>query len=145
MVLTLDFIKIKITNLFYLLVFLFVLYLVANFFYLIWYIANPEGFWGFNYFWELSVIGIIILAVLVLAIILGIFDSIYKVIIGKGSFKEVFKVLGILIVIIFITGFNYFYVRGFSLYLSKKLSDKYSYLKKTQEYLKEGNKVAAFD
>lgn len=147
MVLTLDFIKIKITNLFYLLVFLFVLYLVANFFYLIWYIANPEGFWGFNYFWELSVIGIIILVVLVFAIILifGIFYSIYKVIIGKGSFKEVFKVLGILIVIIFITGFNYFYVRGFSLYLSKKLSDKYSYLKKTEEYLNEGDKVAAFD
>jgi CHAT domain-containing protein len=147
MVLTLDFIKIKITNLFYLLVFLFVLYLVANLFYLIWYIANPEGFWGFNYFWELSVIGIIILAVLVFAIILilGIFDSIYKVIIGKGSFKEVFKLLGILIVIIFITGFNYLYVRGFSLYLSKKLSDKYSYLKKTEEYLKEGDKVAAFE
>lgn len=147
MVLTFDFIKIKITNLFYSLVFLFILYLVANFFYLIWYIANPEGFWGFNYFWELSVIGIIILAVLVFAIILilGIFDSIYKVIIGKGSFKEVFKLLGILIVIIFITGFNYFYVRGFSLYLSKKLSDKYSYLKKTEEYLKEGDKVAAFE
>lgn len=147
MVLTLDFIKIKITNLFYLLVFLFVLFLVANFFYLIWYIANPEGFWGFNYFWELSVIGILILVVLAVAIILilGIFYSIYKVIIGKGSFKEVFKVLGILIVIIFITGFNYFYVRGFSLYLSKKLSDKYSYLKKTEEYLNEGDKVAAFE
>lgn len=147
MVLTLDFIKIKITNLFYLLVFLFVLYLVVNFFYLIWYIANPEGFWGFNYFWELLVIGIIILAVMVLTIILilGIFVSIFKVIIGKGSFKEVFKIFGILIVIIFIIGFNYFYVRGFSLYLSKKLSDKYSYLKKTEEYLKEGNKVAAFD
>lgn len=146
MVLTFNFIKIKITNLFYLLVFLFVLYLVANFFYLIWYIANPEGFWGFNYFWELSVIGILILVVLAVAIILilGIFDSIYKVIIGKGSFKEVFKLLGILIVILFITGFNYFYVRGFSLYLSKKLSDKYSYLKKTEEYLKEGDKVAAF-
>lgn len=147
MVLTLDFIKIKITNLFYLLVFLFVLYLVANFFYLIWYIANPEGFWGFNYFWELSVSGILILVVLAVAIILilGIFDSIYKVIIGKGSFKEVFKLLGILIVILFITGFNYFYVRGFSLYLSKKLSNKYSYLKKTEEYLKEGDKVAAFE
>ena len=140
MVLTLDYIKNKLTNLFNLLVFLFILYLVVNFFYLIWYIANPEGLWGLSYFWELLFVGIVILIVLAISLILilGIFDSIYKIIIRKGSFKEFFKLSGILIAIIFLTGFNYFYSRGFSLYLSKKLSDKYSYLKKTEEYLKDG-------
>lgn len=147
MVLNLDFVKKKATSIVFILVLLPVLYFVANFFYLIWYIANPEGFWGFNYFLELIVIGIIILVVLAIVIflIIGVFLSIYRLIIRKGSYKEDFKLIGILIVIIFFTGFNYFYVRGFSLYLSKKLSDKYSYLKKTEEYLKEGDKVAAFD
>lgn len=146
MVLTLDYIKNKLTNLFNLLVFLFILYLVVNFFYLIWYIANPEGLWGLSYFWELLFVGIVILIVLAISVILilGIFDSIYKIIIRKGSFKEFFKLSGILIAIIFLTGFNYFYSRGFSLYLSKKLSDKYSYLKKTEEYLNDGDKIAAF-
>lgn len=147
MVLNLDFVKKKADSIVFILVLLLVLYFGANFFYLIWYIASPEGFWGFNYFLELTVIGIIILVVLavVIFLIVGIFYSIYKLIIRKGSYKEDFKLAGILIVIILITGFNYFYVRGFSLYLSKKLSDKYSYLKKTDEYLKEGDKVAAFD
>ena len=146
MVLNLDFVKKKASSIIFILLLLLALYLVANFFYLIWYIANPEGFWGLNYFWELTVIGILVLAVLVFAIflILEILNTIYKAIVGKGNFKDVFKLLGILIVIIFITGFNYFTVRGFSLFLSKKLSDKYSYLNKTEEYLKEGNKVAAF-
>ncbi|OYX86713.1 MAG: hypothetical protein B7Y83_00375 [Flavobacteriales bacterium 32-34-25] len=147
MVLILNYIKKKATAILYVLVFLLILYLVINFFYLIWYIANPEGFWGFNYFWELSVIGFLILVVLAVAIILilGVFDSIYKVLIGRGNFKDVFKLGGILIAIIFLTGFNYFYVRGFSLYLSKKLSDKYSYIKKTEDFLTEGDKVAAFN
>lgn len=147
MVLNLDFVKKKADSIVFILVLLLVLYFGANFFYLIWYIASPEGFWGFNYFLELTVIGIIILVVLAVVIFLiaGIFYSIYKLIIRKGSYKEDFKLAGILIVIILITGFNYFYVRGFSLYLTKKLSDKYSYLKKTDEYLKEGDKVAAFD
>lgn len=147
MVLNLDFVKKKAASLFFILMFILALYLVVNFFYLIWYIANPEGFWGFNYFWELSVIGIIILVILVVAVILilGVFDSIYKVILGKGSYKETLRLLGILIVIIFITGFNYLYIRGFSLYLSKKLSDKYSDLKKTEEYLKDDDKITAFE
>ena len=147
MVLNLDYFNKKTTTIFYILVLLLVLYLVANYLYLIWYVANPEGFWGLNYFWELAVIGVLVLAVLVFAIflILGILSTIYKAIIGKGNLKDALKLLGILIVILFFTGFNYLSVRGFSLYLSNKLSDKYSYLKKTEEYLNEGNQVAAFD
>lgn len=147
MVLNFDYFKKKITNIFYIVVLLLILYLVANYLYFIWYVANPEGFWGFNYFWELAVIGVLVLAVLVFAILLflGILNTIYKAIIGKGNLKDALKLLGILIVILFITGFNYLSVRGFSLFLSNKLSDKYSYLKKTEEYLNEGNQVAAFD
>lgn len=147
MVLNLDYFKKKITNTFYIVILLLVLYLIANYLYFIWYVANPEGFWGFNYFWELTVIGILVLVVLAFAIflILGILNAIYKFIIGKGNLKDALKLLGILIVILFITGLNYLSVNGFSLFLSKKLSDKYSYLKKTEEYLNEGNQVAAFD
>lgn len=147
MVLNLDYFKKKTTNILNIVVLLLVLYLVANYFYFIWYVSNPEGFWGFNYFWELAVIGVLVLALLAFAIFLflGILNTIYKAIIGKGNLRDALKLLGILIVILFITGFNYLSVRGFSLFLSKKLSDKYSYLKKTEEYLNEGNQVAAFD
>ncbi len=147
MVLKLENIKKKMNNFIFFLILLSVLYLIANFIYLIWYIANPEGFWGFSYFWELLLVGVfaIIVIIFVSLLIAIIVSTFYKIIVGKSNFKELFKLLGIVLAVVLFSGFNYFYARGFSLYLSKKLSDKYSYLQKTEEFLKKGNLVKAFD
>lgn len=147
MVLTVSLFKRKATDFLNLLFFLLILYVVVNYIYLIWYIANPEGFWGLNYFWELIVAGIMLLILIAVCIFLitGIVTSLYKIIVGKGDIRELLKLSGILIVVLLLTGFNYFYGRGFSLYISKKLSNKYSYIKKTEELLSEGDKIAALD
>lgn len=146
MVLNLDFVKMKVVIVFSILLILLALYLIVNFIYLIWYIANPESLFGFLYFVELLFLGFLILIVLPLAVlsILGSFISICRFLMGTGTYKEDFKTIGILIIIVLFVGLNHFFARGFSLYLSDKLSDKYSNLHQTQKYLDDGNKVAAF-
>lgn len=147
MVLTLDYFKKKVTNILSLLVFLLILYFVVNFFYLIWYIANPEGFWGFNYFWELLRIVIFALFILVFVIIIIglLISSLISILKKQANKKEFIQLFGVLLLGVVLSVFNYFYSSGFSLYISKSLSDKYSNLNKTEEYLQEGNKIAAFE
>lgn len=146
MVLKSEIIKSKLTNFFNIVLVLLIIYLCVNFFYLIWYIADPEGFWGLNYFWELIFVGLTIIIILTTAIVMifSFIASFYKFCTGKSTFKELIKIVGIAIVAILLTGFNFLSERGFSIYLSKKLSDKYSYLNKTESYLQEGDKVTAF-
>lgn len=147
MVLNLDYVKKKATNVLYLLVLLFVLYLVINFFYLIWYIANPEGFWGFNYFWELLRIAIFALFIIVFVIIIIglLISSLISILKKQANKKEFIQLFGVLLLGVVMSIFNYFYATGFSLYISKNLSDKYSNLNKTEEYLQEGDKTSAFE
>lgn len=147
MVLNLDYVKKKATTILNLLVFLFVMYLVINFLYLIWYIANPEGFWGFNYFWELLRIAIFALFILVFVIIIIglLISSLISILKKQANNKEFIQLFGVLLLGVVMSIFNYFYSSGFSLYISKNLSDKYSNLNKTEEYLQEGDKNSAFE
>ncbi|MGO4819202.1 CHAT domain-containing protein [Flavobacterium sp. W22_SRS_FP1] len=114
---------------------------------MIWYIANPEGFWGFNYFTELLriaifVIFIVFFVIFIIGLLISSLISILKKQTNKNELKQLF---GVLLLGLVISIFNYFYYAGFSLYISKILSDKYSNLNKTEEYLKDDNKIAAYE
>ena len=93
MVLKLENIKKKLNSFIFFLILILVLYLLANFIYLIWYVANPEGFWGFSYFWELLMVAVfaIILIFFVSLLFTIVVSTFYKIIIGKSNFKELFK------------------------------------------------------
>ncbi|MFV8354941.1 tetratricopeptide repeat protein [Flavobacterium sp. XS1P32] len=130
----------------YLVLFLIV-YLIANVVHLIWYIADIEGFWGVSYFFELLriavlVIGLSIFVIVIIGLLLSSLFSVFKKGAGKNDFLKLF---GVLLFVIIISVFNYFFYNGFSLYLTKSLSDKYSYIEKTEEYIRKGESNTALD
>lgn len=126
---------------------LLVVYVIVNFFYLIWYIADPEGFWGISYFIELLRIAffVLILMTFVVYIIFILGSSLISIIKNKASKNDFFKLIGITLIVVLLSIFNYIYYAGFSFYLSKSLSDKYSTLKKTERYLEKGDIIGATD
>jgi CHAT domain-containing protein len=127
-------------------VLLLVLYLIINIIYLVWHIANPDGFWGFNYFLELLRVAVLIIiiaivALFVVGLLLTSLLSIYK---NRFNFKEFLKLLGVLIIVILVPAINYFFYNSISFYLTKNLSEKYSYIEKTNEYIAKGEYTIAF-
>lgn len=128
-------------------VLLLIVYLIVNVIYLIWYIANPEGFWGVSYFLELLkiavlVIGLSFILILFIGILISTLFSVFK---KQASKKDFLKLLGMLLFAIVISVFNYFFYNGISLYLTKSFSDKYSYIEKTEEYIQKGESITALD
>lgn len=128
-----------------LLILLLVLVLVINFCHLIWYIADPDGFWGFAYFLELLRVGFIVLAIVIFASFLLIVLFSYLISSFRNGFnkKEFLKGIGLLALILCIPLLNYLFSNGAFLYISGILSDKYGHLETTQKHLNRGELKAA--
>ncbi|AVR44751.1 hypothetical protein C7S20_05430 [Christiangramia fulva] len=122
-----------------------VLYLIVNVVHLIWYIADPEGFWGFAYFTELLRVGFLVVVIFLFALFLifvffGMLISSFK-----NGFKraDFFKLLGMLACVLIMPFVNYLYSNGISLYITKKLADKYEYLERTENLVNRGEILEA--
>lgn len=122
-----------------------VLYLIVNVVHLIWYIADPEGFWGFAYFTELLRVGFLVIVILLFALFLifvlfGMLISSFK----NGFKKEdFFKLLGMLVCVLILPFVNYLFANGISLYITKQLADKYEHLERTEDYISQGEILKA--
>ncbi|MEP2281303.1 hypothetical protein, partial [Maribacter sp.] len=128
-------------------VLILVLYLIINILHLSWYVANPEGVFGFFYFLDVirSMLTIILISTVALV---GVWYLIYLLIsFFKKSINKtkIFKTLVAIIAVIIISAFNHVWVNGFSTYFSFKLADKYSYIKTTEDYLSEGKTEEALE
>ena len=90
---------------------LLVVYVIVNFFYLIWYIADPEGVWGISYFIELLRIAffVLILMTFVVYIIFILGSSLISIIKNKASKNDFFKLIGITLIVVLLSIFNYIY------------------------------------
>lgn len=129
------------------LVVIFIVYLLINIIHFSWIIAEPEGFWGFFFF--LSVFGVIITAVIVIIGImfflftgtLFLFSNFPKNI----TLKNILKPIGILLVILAIIFINTLTGSGISMYVYKKIADRYSYINQSEKLFKEGEFIKALD
>lgn len=124
---------------------LLVLFLLINLFHLIWYIADPEGFWGFAYFLELLRVGLFVLIIAVFAFFLIILLFSYLVSSFRNGFnkKAFLKGLGILAFVLTVPLVNYLFSNGPIIYITGSLADKYSHLRVTEEFLEKGEITAA--
>src|SRR5690554_3741766 len=103
------------------------IYLIINIIHLAWYLSNPEGFWGFTFFWEVSrallfsipiFIALMLIPFLLYSYIHGIFKDGYKV-------SNLFRDLGLFILTVLLIVFNGFFSGSTSLWLTNKMSNKY--------------------
>jgi len=125
-----------------------IVYLISSIIHLSWYIANPQGFFGLNYFIEVIRMVLTILIVLVI-LIFGFFllvSSLVSLLRGKSTIKSVLQVIGIILFMAFMTLFNSLWVSGASYLFASELSEKYSLINRTEKYLKNGevNKALEF-
>ena len=117
-----------------------IVYLISSIIHLSWYIANPQGFFGLNYFIEVIRMVLTILIVLVI-LIFGFFllvSSLVSLLRGKSTIKSVLQVIGIILFMAFMTLFNSLWVSGASYLFASELSEKYSLINRTEKYLKNG-------
>ncbi|EIJ38788.1 hypothetical protein JoomaDRAFT_1781 [Galbibacter orientalis DSM 19592] len=122
-------------------------YIIISFLHLTWYIASPDGFFGFLYFTEL--LRTLVFALVFLFLLIVIFTwflsglkSFFK---KKSSMKDIFKLICTLVFMASILLFNYFSTGGISLYFAKILSDKYEDIKETEELIDSGEYKKAFE
>lgn len=117
-----------------------VIYLLINIIHLAWYIASPEGFWGFSYFIEilrilLFAIPLLIIVVLFIYLIFSYISSIIK----QGfKLKDFVKGIGTCLLILIVILFNEYYANSASFWFTQKMSDKYSYLERSEKLIRKG-------
>ncbi|WP_323027490.1 CHAT domain-containing protein [Gelidibacter japonicus] len=112
-------------------------YFIINILHLSWYIASPEGFWGFSYFIQVirAVLLVLILIVISVFAIWLFVSALISLLKKKSTVNDLIKTLGVIIFIIVITAFNSVWAGSFSFFLSSHLSEKYSLINRTDEYL----------
>jgi hypothetical protein len=126
---------------------LFVVYFIIIIIHLAWYIASPDGFWGFNYFIEVTrvLLFCILLLVVIVVIVLLILNYLYSLFKGKFNLKKLLNGIGVLLFIIFAVVINGVYYNYGSFWFTSKMSDKYSYLEQSEKMLKKGEFVNAIE
>lgn len=132
-------------GMFTLLAILTVIYIGINIIHFSWLVSEPEGFWSFFYFIEILgivLIGIILIAVIIFFTIGGIVYLI-KDFPKNISIKNILKASSILFLLIIITIINTIAGSGLSLFVNKKLADRYSYINKSEELMSEGREKDA--
>ncbi|MBF8149267.1 CHAT domain-containing protein [Winogradskyella sp. F6397] len=117
-----------------------ILYFILSLIHLSWYIANPEGFFGFTYFIEVVRAVLSILLVLLILVFGGwaLIASLLSLIKRKSSIKDLLKLIGIIGLLVVIIIFNSVWAGGLSYIFTSELSEKYSLINKTEEYLYDG-------
>lgn len=117
-----------------------IIYALINLIHLSWKIAEPEGFWGFLYFIE--IFGIVILALFVaffvVLFLLSSLTTLFSDFPKKFTLKNILKPLGICLLVIVIVFINTITGSGISIYIDKKIADRYSYVDKSEKLLNEG-------
>src|SRR5690606_2352360 len=128
------------SSVFTFLVVLFIIYALINIVHFSWMIAEPEGFWGFFYF--LGVLGVIVIAVIVaIGIIVFLFAGIlflFSDFPKNLTLKNIVKPLGYLLLILVILFINTLTGSGISMYINKKIADRYSYINESEKLFNEG-------
>jgi CHAT domain-containing protein len=134
-------------SIFYLLVVLTLIYVAINIIHFSWILAEPEGFWGFFYF--LEVLGVIILSIIIgIGIIFFLFTGIIFLISDfpkNLTVKNIVKPLGSLLLVILILAINTITGSGISMYINKKIADRYSYINESEKLFNEGKYVEALE
>ena len=120
--------------------FLISMYFVVCIIHLSWFIANPEGFWGFSVF--LDIIRIIFQLLGFLALfVFGFFllsDSVLKLFKKKLKLKNLLIGIGLSLICVIILFSNTILSQGVSLFFDSKMSEKYSYLENSEELIESG-------
>ena len=111
--------------LYFIAIVLFVYFLVNIEIYL-WHIIDPEGLWGFFWFYSLSIVCFSSLISLI-----GVFGFVFQKNSEKGRFKLILGLLAFLIV-------SSIMEFGPSLFVNRKLSDRYRYLERSDRYFAKG-------
>lgn len=130
-----------------LLIVIVVSYLVINIIHFSWMIAEPEGFWGFFYF--LGITGVVLIACavaigVIFFLLAGMF-FLFSDFPRNLTLKNILKPLGYLLVILFILFINMLTESGISMYVNKKIADRYSYINKSDELFNEGRNKDALE
>lgn len=126
---------------------LFVLYFIINLIHLTWSYVSPEGIWSFWLFTD--VLRIVLITVVILFFTLYFFYVMLMTLLT--SFKKGFVLknfvepLVILVVSIIAMAINVSVGLGPSIFISKKMSDKYSYLNRTEKLMDQGEFIKAED
>lgn len=117
-----------------------VIYLILSLLHLSWYIANPEGFFGFSYFIEVVRVVLLVLLILIIFVFGSwlLISSTISLFQGKSKLKDLLKELGIIVFIIVMAIFNSLWAGGLSYFFTSELSEKYSLINKTEDYLNDG-------
>ncbi|MBI6115971.1 CHAT domain-containing protein [Salegentibacter maritimus] len=125
--------------------FIIALCVLVNLFHLIWYIADPEGFWSFTFFLELLRIGgfVIMFTIIALFLIIYVFSSLIASFRNGFNKKEFLKGIGLLTLLMIIPFINYMFSNAPFLYITGTMADKYSHLKTTERYLYRGETLKA--
>lgn len=123
-----------------LIVTLSILYIFINLTHLCWTIVNPEGFWSFLYF-----VSILSTALFLIAILIGVLLIILFGIINLLSdfpknltLSNILKSIGILFLILITIGFNFISTTAIDMFITKKISDRYSYIERSDKLINEG-------
>lgn len=135
---SLKFFKQKIESILSLGLLVGLIYLLINIIHLAWYIASPEGFWGFSYFFEIlrTLLFIIPLLIILFLFIFLIFSYVSSVLKYGFRLKDFIKGTGICLLIIISIAFNEYYANSASLWFTQKMSDKYSYLEQSEKFIR---------
>jgi CHAT domain-containing protein len=109
-----------------------VIYFIVNIGVLLWFLINPEGFWGFFWFYSLFTGGLYIL----IQLLIVLFSSIIQW--GKKGILYGVPLILLMLVLIAIEFVP-------TLFISQKLYSKYRYIERTTEHLTNGRYQKALD
>lgn len=133
------------TSIFYFLIVLTLVYLAVNLIHFSWILAEPEGFWGFFYFF--GVLGVIILALIIgIGITVFLFTGIiflFSDFPKNLTIKNIIKPTGSLLLVILILVINTITGSGISMYINKKIAERYSYINESEKLFNKGKYVEA--
>ena len=132
--------KRKLDNLLFYLVLVIILYFIINVFHLSWYIANPEGFFGFTYFVEIlsTVVMLLLFMFLVILCFWLLVTSLISFFRKKETRGGVLKVFENFMFILLFLPLQYFIINGISSFFSFNLAEKYSLINRTEKLLNKG-------
>src|SRR5690554_1866205 len=130
----------RLQNLLTILLLFFIIYIIINLIHLTWKFLSPEGIWSFFLFTDTLRIVFISLIILI-SIFIFIYILIKRIV---ASFKEGFRLHNFsdpfifLVVIILSTVLDGIFNLGPSVFFTKKMADKYSYVNRSEELINRG-------
>lgn len=112
-----------------------------------WYIAKPEGFWGFTYFIEILRVILFSIPIFIILLVIPILFYNYILEIIKNGVKgyALIRGLGFLVLIILIIIFKGLFTSWAPIWFTNKMADKYSYINRSNKLINKGEITEAFE